>query len=180
MDSDPLELPLEPVESPTLGDPLLAVRLPGRPRPVERTVDRGRIVPSGEYARWLTRVVRGLERHRHREDLPTVSTFVWAGVVVVYPRPATWAPQFRIRPAKYRAGERSAMIPNPFGGRSHPGRYQCGAGADVDNLWKGPIDALTASGLLLDDRLIVWGWCRKFYTAEGEAPCVEVRLWSAA
>lgn len=181
---DILELPLERIVDETLGEPLLAVRIPGGPQPVQRvpTSAGGRILGISrgpDYQGWIRVAVRMLKRWRIDTGREPIAEFVWAGVTSVYARPTKPPRGYRLRRKGAPASERSTFISYPWPWTD--GRNPCGAGADVDNLLKGPVDALVESGLLLDDRLVMdlrpGG---RWYAARGEQPCMEVRLWRAA
>lgn len=132
------------------------------------------------YRRWL-REALALFRAAYGLREP-IAVPVAVQVDAVFRRPAE-----RVR-AVTVAGRR---VRYPWGWTSGRNPY-LGQGGDVDNVAGAVLDALQpppgdlaprkkdppGEPPLVDDRLVVDLHARQWYAAEGEGPCVEVRLWS--
>lgn len=147
------------------------VVFPGQPVPGHRECrkagSRGcRATWTKRYERWLQAAVPEVEALVWR----TRDLFSWPAPLVqpivlevrfVFQRP-------QVRPT-YTIGGVKHKPPAWSGGRNpHLGTV------DLDNLLKGPMDALVKGGALNDDRQVTDVVCRKLYAAEGEAPHVQV------
>jgi Holliday junction resolvase RusA-like endonuclease len=138
---------------------VLDVKVPGDPQPKERArtwTDKDgrsrsrtpeRTKSWAERAEWLIR-----RKFRGRPVLiPAV-----VAVVAVFPRPLTRPAA--VDPALWADGSRA---PRPVG-------------ADLDNVEKAAWDALTASGVLSDDRIVVQSGAAKFWASAAEGPSVRI------
>lgn len=67
--------------------------------------------------------------------------------------------------------------PKVLSGKKHPGgAIWCGKRPDVDNLYKGTIDALSRSGFWSDDAQIVDAHMSKVYHGMSDSPHIEVEV----
>lgn len=168
-------------DPPSRGKPVAALRLKGDPMPWTRPKPfplNGRIVErfTGAYQKWRTRSIREIAVWWGRKEplrMPLVCS-----VVSVFERPD--------RPPTSTIDGHRTPYPWPW----TSGRLVSLGLGDADNLAKGILDVLqrvpTPLGMetawtpvLADDRLVVDLRSTRWWTAEGEEPCVEVRLWHA-
>lgn len=168
-------VPLPP--RPDRGRPLLAVQLPGKPqRAKHHPVVIGKGTP---YVRATTRPDPGWDAWRSAmvtalrtwgRGRACIVAPVIAGVTAVFPRPKSPRTSYTLD---------GVTRPYPF--PWHPGRVEYIGDPDHDQVTKAAIDVCKQAGLLGDDTLVVGyaGGESRFYAAEGESPCVEVRLWHA-
>jgi hypothetical protein len=101
---------------------------------------------------------------------PTLHSPVLASVTAIFHRP--------LKPREtYRLNGKDHPYPYDW----TPERIPFVGTPDQDQVWKAGLDVLVQAGILFDDRLVVGdaGKSRRWYAAEGEQPCVEVRLWKA-
>jgi Holliday junction resolvase RusA-like endonuclease len=147
------------------------VRIPRAPVPAARgrcgcRAGHGIAYPDPDYDAWKAAAVQLIAYHWRAQ--PPIVVPVVVAVEAVHlrpPRPKPWTLDGKRYPYPWAwTNDRRPMIGT----------------ADLDNLWKAALDAIVQAGMLADDRLVVAdGGSRKVYGAPGEAPCVEVRMWSA-
>lgn len=176
LDLVPLPVP------PSRGKPVAALRLAGEPHPWQRPKPfplNGRIVErfTGSYQVWRTRAIREVASWWNRRE--TLRMPLVCSVVSVFPRP-----ERQIRSVTVDGQRLEYPWPWVEGRLVHLGL------GDADNLAKGILDVLqrvpTPLGmetawtpLLADDRLVVDLRSTRWWAAEGEEPCTEIRLWHA-
>lgn len=170
------QLDLVPLPPLRRGEPLLAFRLPLEPQVASRGrvgivkvqgKPRGTIFDEPHYKAWkrdADALLVAYWRGRQALRLPLI-----VRVDSVLPRPGVPVESLVVGKVRIRY---------PFAWS--PGRLPHLGVEDLDNLRKGPLDALVRAGILADDRLVVEdGGSGKWYAAEGEEPCVEIRAWHA-
>ncbi len=121
--------------------------------------------PDPAWDTWRTEMVADLRTL----GLPCIELPVFADVRAMFPRPQS--------PRKtYTLNKVTRPYPYPW----HSGRVVYVGKPDDDQVRKAAIDVCVQAGLLLDDVLVVGpAGSGRWYAAEGEDPCVEVRLWRA-
>lgn len=166
---DQLELVALPTP-PGGGTPLVAVRIHGQPARAKHacTCVGGHpgTRPDDGWKAWRGAAVPNLAAWwagREPIALPVV-----AQVVAVFQRPRSPRRTYTLRGVErpYPYAWTDARV--PFVGRP-----------DWDQVGKAGVDVLVQAGILLDDPLVVDATTPRWYTAVGESPCVEVRLWAA-
>lgn len=146
-------------------------RIPGDPVPADRVAVRaGRFAKvrwRDGYERWrdtAATLLRGWASAELGLDAPlAVPVVLELRFLLARPRRA---PTYTVRGRRWH-------YPLPWTDDRRPHLVR----PDVDNLSKGPTDALVVAGVLEDDR---WVWrlsAFKHYTAAGERPATELRLW---
>jgi Holliday junction resolvase RusA-like endonuclease len=83
------------------------------------------------------------------------------------------------RPQKPRLTFTLRGVERPYPYPWTDGRVPFVGRPDWDQVGKAGVDVLVQAGILLDDPLVVDATTPRWYTAVGESPCVEVRLWTA-
>jgi Holliday junction resolvase RusA-like endonuclease len=165
-----LVLPMDRWPMPPSVEPFL-LRIPRSPVPAARgrcgcRAGHGHMYPDPDYDAWKDAVVQ-LLRYGYKRDPVTVPVNV--AVEAVFPRPSTAPKQWTMGGERYK-------YPWPW----TPDRRPYIGVVDLDNLVKATLDALVQGGVLQDDRLVVQdAGSRKVFAAEGEKPCVEVRVYAA-
>lgn len=154
------------------GTRLVAARVSGQPaRAKHACTCRGNhpsTRPDPSWARWRDAAVPALRVYW--ADRRTLTGPVLASVTAVFQRPQEPRKTYRLHgvdhPYPYDwTDERIPFVGTP----------------DQDQVWKAGLDVMVQAGILSDDRLVVGdgGYSRRWYTAVGEQPSVEVRLWDA-
>lgn len=165
------QLPLVPLAGPLeRGRPLVAVRIHGQPaRAKHACTCRGGhpgTRPDDSWKAWRAGAVPGLRAWWAGQD--PITGPVVAQVVAVFQRPK--APRRR-----YTLGGVERPYPYPW----TSDRVPYVGTPDWDQVGKAGVDVLVKAGILLDDPLVVDASTPRWYTAVGESPSVEVRLWAA-
>lgn len=161
-------LPLPP--RPNRGKPLVACRIAGQPVRAKHACtcfnNHPSTRPIENWAEWRAAAVGGLSLWW--DGRPTIAVPVIAQVTAVFERPREPRTTYTLK---------GVERPYPFAWTS--GRVQFVGRPDWDQVGKAAVDVLVHAGILLDDPLVTDGGTPRWYAAEGEGPCVEVRLWHA-
>lgn len=167
------QLQLVPLpEAPDRGEPLFAARIPGQP---VRAKHRCQCIgtkpstrPEDTWKAWRARAVPLVALHWGRR--PRIVAPVIAQVTAVFRRPAD-------RRTTYTIDDEVHPYPWPW----VDDRVPFVGVPDHDQVWKAALDVCKHARVLADDRLVVGdGGSRRWYAAQGEGPCVEIRLWRAS
>jgi Holliday junction resolvase RusA-like endonuclease len=172
----PAQLELVPYVPTVQGVPLFAVRLDGKP---QRSKHHPCVIFRNGKPTATTRPDKGWDawRAEMRSELALlwygkdpIRVPVIAGVTAVFPR---------IDSARLTYTTGGVTLAYPWAWTS--GRVPYIGTPDHDQVTKAALDVLVQGGVLADDPLVVGyaGGIRRWYAAEGERPCVEVRLWAA-
>lgn len=165
-----LELaPLPP--APDYGRPLLAVGILGKPVRAKHACtchgEHPGTRPLPDWKDWRRYAIDVLREHWGRR--PTLVCPVVVQVVAVFQRSRRPRKTFDLK------GE---THPYPYPWTS--GRVPYVGRPDFDQVWKAAVDVCVHAEILRDDPLVVRdAGSDRVYAAEGEEPCVEVRLWRA-
>lgn len=140
---------------------VLRVSVPGAPQPKERPrFGGGRARTPERTAAWEALAALHLRNGRGRAEV--LSEPVRVVVRAVGKRPIR-RPE-RVRPEVWGTGARAWRIGQ----------------ADIDNIVKISLDAVTLAGVWTDDNLVVSLEAVSMYASAKEGPCVEIEIWRLA
>lgn len=135
--------------------------------PLDRILPSTR--PEEKWKEWRDESVASLLELKAELDLPRLRVPVLARVTAVFRRPQGKKTTHTLDGVEEAYPYEWVPERVPFVGKP-----------DHDQVWKAALDVCVQAQLLVDDRLVVGDkGSRRWYAAEGEDPCVEVRLWRA-